>query len=148
MSEFSLHRLTLDDLDALYAIECASFSAPWSRGSYFSEFTENSLSRYEGVFADGQLIAFAGVWLILDEAHICNVAVSPDWRRQGVGALLMSHMFLVCKAAGCGWMTLEARESNAAALALYEKLGFQAAGVRPDYYEDNGEGAVIMWKKL
>ncbi|MBR5430257.1 MAG: ribosomal protein S18-alanine N-acetyltransferase [Firmicutes bacterium] len=148
MEDYRVRQLTVDDLDELLRLEEACFSSPWSRESYRRELTENNLAHYWGVFAGGELIGFAGYWLILDEGHITNVAVAPDRRNQGVGRFLVQGVINGCLAGGGRFLTLEVRASNAPALHLYEKMGFVSSGVRPKYYDDPKEDAVIMWKEL
>lgn len=147
MDDLRLIPLALDHLDQVLELEQLCFAAPWSRDAYAAEFDENSLAHYCGVCQGPRLLAFAGFWQIVDEGHIVNVAVHPDFRGQGLAKLLLTRMITVCRALGGHAMTLEVRESNAAARRLYEKMGFASAGLRPRYY-DNGENAVIMWKEL
>lgn len=148
MEGFCVRQLTVDDLDQLLRLEEACFSAPWSRESYRRELTENDLAHYWGVFAEDELIGFAGYWLILDEGHITNIAVAPKRQNQGVGGFLLQGVINRCLAGGGKFLTLEVRASNQAALHLYEKAGFVSSGVRPGYYDDPREDAVIMWKTL
>lgn len=148
MEEYRVRELTVDDLDELLLLEQACFSSPWSRESYRRELEENDLAHYWGVFADGRLIGFAGYWLILDEGHITNVAVAPEHQNRGVGRFLVQGVINGCVAGGGKFLTLEVRASNEAALHLYEKAGFISTGVRPGYYDDPKEDAVIMWKEL
>ena len=94
-----------------------------------------------------RLLSFGGFWKILDEAHITNVAVHPDFRGQGIGEFTMRNLMIAAMQEDCRWMTLEVRVSNLTAQGLYKKLGFKVAGERPHYYE-NDEAAVIMWLQL
>ncbi len=148
MEGFCVRQLTADDLDQLLRLEEACFSSPWSRESYRRELEENDLAHYWGVFAEDELIGFAGYWLILDEGHITNIAVAPERQNRGVGGFLLQGVINGCLAGGGKFLTLEVRASNQAALHLYEKAGFVSAGVRPGYYDDPKEDAVIMWKTL
>lgn len=148
MDNISIRRLSLDDLDQLTALEGACFSAPWSREAYRQELEDNDLACYWGLFADHRLVGFAGYWLILDEAHITNVAVAPDCRRRGLGRLLVQTLCTSCLAAQGRYLTLEARAGNLAALRLYEEAGFTREGRRRDYYDQPVEDAIIMWKDL
>ena len=148
MEGFSVRQLTVDDLDQLLRLEEACFTSPWSRESYRRELAENDLAHYWGVFAEDELIGFAGYWLILDEGHITNIAVAPKRQNQGVGGVLLQGAINGCLAGGGKFLTLEVRASNQAALHLYEKAGFVSSGVRPGYYDEPKEDAVIMWKTL
>ena len=147
MNEPHIERLALEHLEDILLIERLSFADPWSRESYWHELSENGLAHYYGCCAEQRLLGFGGFWQILDEGHIANVAVHPDFRGQGLGRLLVEYLMTACRALGGRAMTLEVRQSNAAALGLYRKLSFEEAGVRPRYY-NNGESAIIMWCDL
>ncbi|MCL1816024.1 MAG: ribosomal protein S18-alanine N-acetyltransferase [Clostridiales bacterium] len=142
-----LRQLLLDDLDDILTVEQLSFSDPWSRESYIDELSKNQLAYYCGCLMNGYLVGFGGFWQILTEGHITNVAVRPDYRSQGIGRLLVAHMVAACRALGGTDMTLEVRQSNMAAQALYGKFGFKSVGIRPHYY-NNQESALMMWAKL
>ena len=94
----------------------------------------------------GHVCGYVGVWKILDEGHITNVAVAPEYRRMHIGRAMLETLFEVTGQAGIERYTLEVRASNEPAIRLYEGLGFKSEGIRPGYYEDNGEDAVIMWR--
>ena len=144
MSELYIERLSLKHVEDVLLVEQLSFADPWSRESCRYELVENELAYYYGCFMEQRLLGFGGFWQILTEGHITNVAVHPDFRSQGLGKLLVTHMMCYCRALGGTAMTLEVRQSNTAALALYSKFGFASVGVRPHYYDDL-ENAVIMW---
>ena len=138
--------MTLDDLLEVHRIERASFSMPWPDEAYRSELSANRLASYLVVRAertDG-LIAYGGIWLMVDEAHITTFAVDPAWRRQGVGETLLIALLDLAVARRAREATLEVRLSNVPARRLYEKYGFRPVGLRPRYYSDNGEDALIM----
>jgi [ribosomal protein S18]-alanine N-acetyltransferase len=140
--------MTVDDLDAVMEIEHSSFSIPWSREAFYNEIEQNHLSTYL-VVEDGERVAgYCGVWLVVDEAHITNVAVLPDYRGQGLGEALMERIMKIAKEVGARVMTLEVRVSNKAAQGLYRKMGFQDGGIRKRYYSDNQEDALVMWVNL
>jgi [ribosomal protein S18]-alanine N-acetyltransferase len=140
--------MTVDDLDAVMEIEHRSFSIPWTREAFYNEIEQNHLSTYL-VVEDGESIAgYCGVWLVVDEAHITNVAVLPDYRGKGLGEALMKRIMEVAKEVGARVMTLEVRVSNEAAKGLYRKMGFQDGGIRRRYYSDNQEDALVMWVNL
>jgi len=146
--QISMRRLQLADADAVLYLDRLAFSRPWSRDAYLEELGENQLARYIGFFAGERLIAFAGYWLIVDEGHIVNVAVHPNYRRQGWGELLMRRLITFCLAEGATRMTLEVRRHNQAACRLYHKLGFKTKGLRPGYYDEPPDDALIMWLEL
>ncbi len=131
-------------LDDLCRIEEASFSHPWSREEYRRELTENPVARYLGCFCQGELAGFLGLWLVLDEGQIANVAVAPAWRGQGLGRALMEQAIVLCLALGGRILRLEVREHNQTARGLYQSLGFREVGRRRDYYTQPTEDAILM----
>jgi [ribosomal protein S18]-alanine N-acetyltransferase len=96
---------------------------------------------------DPPVVGYGGLWLMVDEAHVTSIAVRPEFRGKGLGQLVMLALFGVAIEKEARWMTLEVRVSNTGAQALYKKLGFREAGIRPRYYTDNNEDAVIMWSE-
>lgn len=145
MAEFTLRRMTIDDVPAVAAIEHATFPMPWSEQAFRDEMTTNKCARYL-VVADeaGEVVGFAGVWVIIDEGHITNIAVRKDLRGKGLGRLLTEGLKQYAANLGVVYMTLEVRRSNIVAQNLYKSLGFIQVGVRKKYYEDNGEDAFFM----
>lgn len=143
MSEITVGLMTEADVDAIHAIEVACFKTPWSKASFLREVTENACARYVVVREDGVPIAYAGVWFVLDEGHITNIAVHPERRGRGYGELVTRSMIQLAADSGMNWMTLEVRRSNKIAQALYHKLGFIDVGYRKRYYE-NEEDALVM----
>ena len=143
MCEFETGIMTAADVDAVCAIEEATFARPWSRASIENELT-NSCARYVVLRRGGETVGYAGMWLVIDEAHVTNVAIRKDLRGQGLGEKLMRALIQLTADSGMIWMTLEVRRSNAAAQGLYRKLGFVDVGWRKRYYEDNGEDALLM----
>jgi len=117
---------------------------PWSENALRSEL-KNRLAHYRVIGEGGDIRAYAGMWVVAPEAYITNVAVNPAHRRQGYGRRIMLEMMRAAKALGALCMTLEVREGNHAAQALYAGLDFVKAGVRRGYYRDNGEDALILW---
>ncbi|MBI2777395.1 MAG: ribosomal protein S18-alanine N-acetyltransferase [Chloroflexi bacterium] len=136
--------MTVGDLPAVHRIERASFSVPWPDDAYRSEIESNRLASYLVIRAGDDLIAYGGIWLMVDEAHITTFAVDPAWRRQRVGETLLLALLDVALARRAREATLEVRLSNVPARRLYEKYGFRPVGLRPRYYSDNGEDALIM----
>lgn len=144
----SIGPMRYEDLDQVVAIERASFRTPWSRSAFLSELLENQRACYlVARNGSGAIVGYAGAWLVLEEAHVTNVAVHPDWRRQGVGEALMRAIMETTAQKGARRMTLEVRTSNETARRLYERLGFVKIGVRPRYYQDNDEDALVMWRE-
>ena len=132
------------DLPAIHAIERASFDSPWPVDAYRSELQTNRLAQYLVAQVDDGIAAYGGMWLMVDEAHIITFAVHPAWRRQRIGERLLLALLDVALDGGAREATLEVRLSNLPARRLYEKFGFRPVGLRPRYYSDNGEDALIM----
>ena len=140
----AVEAMTADDIPAVHAIESASFPTPWPPYAFREEIETNRLARYLVVRAAGRVVAYAGIWLMVDEAHVTTFAVLPAYRRRGIGGLLLSRLMALSAEVGAAVCTLEVRLSNAAARRLYQEFGFRPVGVRPRYYSDNGEDALIM----
>ena len=132
------------DIPAVHAIESASFPTPWPPYAFRQELETNRMARYLVVRAGERVVAYAGIWLMVDEAHITTFAVLPAYRRRGIGGLLLSELMELSSDLGAAVATLEVRLSNAGARRLYQQFGFRPVGVRPRYYSDNGEDALIM----
>jgi len=139
-------RMTLDDVDDVLVIEQRSFFTPWSRNAFVGELTQNPVAFYLVGRIEGRIVCYAGSWLIHGEAHITNIAVHPDYRGLNIGESMCRALLRAVAARGMDKATLEVRVSNTVAQNLYLKLGFYSAGVRPGYYTDTNEDALIMWK--
>ena len=139
-----IRRMTLDDLDAVVAIEAATFPTPWSRDSFQQELERNVAARYLVAEMEGQVIGYAGAWIILDESHITNIAIEESCRGHGYGRALTASLMQYLSNLGASYATLEVRRSNLRAQSLYQSLGFVQLGVRKRYYEDNREDALLM----
>ena len=144
MNEWTISPMTADDVDGVYDIERLCFAIPWSRESFYREATENACARYLVAHADGRPAAYAGMWFVLDEAHVTNIAVHPDHRGKGMGEAIARALVQLAADSGMSYMTLECRRSNLIAQNLYRKLGFAEVGFRKRYYSDNNEDALIM----
>jgi ribosomal-protein-alanine N-acetyltransferase len=136
--------MMLEDIPTVHAIDMLSFSLPWPERSFQFELTENPVSRGWVAESDGRLAARLVLWLIVDEAHIATIATHPDFRRQGIGERLMVEALLAARVEGASRAFLEVRASNLGALAMYKKYGFVIVGVRPKYYKNNNEDAILM----
>ena len=133
------------DVDAVVRLEEASFHTPWTRADFEGEL-KNPLALYLVVLEGEELIAYGGSWIVFDECHITNIAVTPSMRGAGVGTELMREILSAAAARGARSYTLEVRPSNDAAIALYRKFDFIVEGRRKRYYADTGEDALIMWR--
>ncbi|ACV64445.1 ribosomal-protein-alanine acetyltransferase [Desulfofarcimen acetoxidans DSM 771] len=134
-------------LTSVTAIENSSFITPWSYQSFVYELSQNSFAYYIVALLKNEVVGYAGMWIILDEAHITNVAVHPEHRGRKIGYALMQQMLIRAALRGATKMTLEVRSTNEPAKKLYNLLGFKESGIRKGYYEDTGEDALIMWKE-
>ena len=144
----TIRPMMLADIPAVMEIEHRSFSLPWSENSFREELTDNDKAHFFVAVMAERVIGAAGYWQIEDECHISTVGVHPDWRRQGAGELLLVHMLTEARAWGAALAILEVRVSNAAAIRLYKKYGFETNRVRKSYYRDNGEDALEMMTQL
>jgi len=133
------------DLDDVMDIDQQSFPTPWVRQAFADEIAR-PWARLEVLrqMPGGRAVGFCNYWLVADELHILNIAVHPTFRKQGHASALARHILDVAKASKARVLLLEVRVSNTAARSLYQKLGFRQVGVRPRYYADNGEDAVLM----
>ena len=142
-------KMTAADVEAVYAIELATFPVPWTLDSFHYEMRENKYAHYiVAINDDNKIIGFCGMWIVIDAAQITNVAVLQEARGLGIGEALMREAMQVAKDGGAEMMSLEVRVTNTVAQNLYRKLEFQDGGVRKGYYTDNGEDALVMWVKL
>jgi ribosomal-protein-alanine N-acetyltransferase len=136
--------MRLEDVAAVHEIERLSFRTPWPAYAFEQELRGNRLARYVVARAGDLVVGFAGLWTMVDEAHITTFGVHPDWRRQAIGRQLLLNLAELSIAIGGRRMTLEVRESNEVAQALYRAFGFEIVGRRRAYYTDDGEDALVM----
>lgn len=146
--QLNIRKATKEDIDQIVTIEKVSFSSPWTKETFLEEFTNNLLAYYSVVELKGEIVGYTGMWIILDEAHITNVAIHPKVRGLKLGELAMRYLMGIAKYHGAKRMTLEVRESNKIAINLYYKLKFKEHGYRKNYYSDPVEDAKIMWVEL
>jgi ribosomal-protein-alanine N-acetyltransferase len=148
MLPITLDAMRIADIEQVHEIERLSFSTPWPAYAFEQELTANRLARYIVARALGpegeRIVGFAGIWLMVDEAHITTFGVHPDWRRRGVGRRLLLRLADLALELEAARMTLEVRVGNEAAQALYRSFGFRVTGRRPRYYSDDGEDAYVM----
>jgi ribosomal-protein-alanine N-acetyltransferase len=148
---WSLEPLTAADLDEVLAIERISFPTPWSRGAFLYEMRQNPAARCwvaRGAPPSPSVLAYLCLWEIPPEIHITNLAVHPEWRRQGIARALLAAILEDARRRGITLALLEVRPTNAEAVGLYEGLGFQIVGRRKGYYFDTGEDALLMQANL
>jgi ribosomal-protein-alanine N-acetyltransferase len=148
--DWCFRAMELGDLPEVCAIEQASFGTPWSAALFEEELKRPDVCFWTVIVdpqaaSGSQLLAYGGFWRAVDEAHFTNLAVRAEQRRSGLGKALLQAMLKKAKEQGCVRATLEVRPSNLGAIALYEQAGFAAAALRPRYYSDNDEDALLMW---
>jgi [ribosomal protein S18]-alanine N-acetyltransferase len=137
--------MELEDVDAVLRVEARCFSTTWPRNAFHNELTENKLAHYFVGRANGELIAYGGLWVILEDAHITTIAVEPSHQGVGYGERMLVKLLDEAIERAASWVTLEVRESNVAAQRLYKKYGFSVVSTRRGYYSDNDENALVMW---
>lgn len=134
-------------IDGIMEIENESFAIPWSRSSIEKEL-KNNFAIYAVAIENNKVLGYGGMWHVVNEGHITNIAVHKDYRRKGIGQAIIEKFVEIAEEKEMIGLTLEVRKSNTPALELYKKNGFKLEGIRPEYYEDNKEDAYIMWKYL
>ncbi|MEI6132026.1 MAG: ribosomal protein S18-alanine N-acetyltransferase [Bacillota bacterium] len=145
MSEIIFEPLKKSHIEGIIGIEKKCFQSPWSKEAFLKE-TENEIAYYIIAIENGEILGYGGMWLILDEGHITNIAVEPSRQREGIAKKIVENLILKASEEKVVAMTLEVRVNNTAAINLYKKFGFFNAGIRKNYYEDS-EDALIMWRK-
>lgn len=135
-----------EDVCVVARLEAETFSMPWSEKSFLEEVGSKD-SLFIVVYKEDKLVGYCGFMISWDEGDICNVAVSPEMRRKGLGEQMLLQLMVWGKEMDIEDFTLEVRKSNLGAIALYEKLGFVSEGIRKNFYEKPTEDAVIMWKR-
>ena len=148
IDSFVFRDMREEDIDQVLEVEHASFTTPWSREAFYNELFNNKFAVYIVLEEDNKIIGYCGTWVVIDEAHVTNVAIMPGYRGKKLGEALMSKLMSVSREMGAKTMTLEVRMTNYVAQSLYRKLGFQNGGIRKNYYSDNQEDAQIMWVNL
>ena len=145
--EYQLVPMDRSHLAAVAALERLCFTTPWTEAMLEEELYNDTASFIVAQRDDGEVLGYAGLHVILDEGYIDNVAVRPEYRRQGVADRLLD-VFCRFGQARLAFLTLEVRPSNTAAVALYEKHGFAEAGRRKNYYENPTEDALLLTKEF
>ena len=137
--------MRLEDVPVIHEIEREIFLTPWPRNAWRRELSQNQMATYVVMRDADELVGYAGLWEMRDEAHVTTVGVRRQDQGKGYGMALMLALIERSYAVNARWITLEVRASNHGAMALYEKLGFKVIGRRRGYYTDDGEDAVVMW---
>lgn len=145
VAQMKIREMQLTDLTDVHAVDQASFSAPWSKETYKREITDNRYAHYFVIEADGEVVGYAGLWLVMDDAQITNIAITPKFRGYKIGEKLFGYVVQYAINLGAKRLSLEVRKSNKVAQNMYRKFGLVSGGVRKNYYPDNGEDALVMW---
>jgi ribosomal-protein-alanine N-acetyltransferase len=148
ISSVAFRQMIEDDLAQILEIEKKSFATPWTYDAFYNELHTNQFAHYIVAEVDHQIIGYCGLWVIIDEGHITNIAILPEYRGNGLGEQLLREVMRSAKEYGAETLTLEVRVTNTVAQNLYRKLGFQNGGIRKSYYTDNYEDALVMWVNL
>lgn len=144
---YNIRNMAMDDVAGVAEVEHDVFTTAWSP-EMFAEEMNNELTTYLVVCIEQEIIGFAGFWLVVDEAQVTNIAIKQDWQSRGYGRVLVRTLMQAAQTKGAVNISLEVRQSNKRAYKLYKKLGFQEVGIRPGYYLDNSENAILMSAKL
>jgi ribosomal-protein-alanine N-acetyltransferase len=149
MKWYKIRKANSDDVAQIAELEKLCFPHPWSEADIRKDIAENILATYivclEADDNEEKIVAYAGIWNVVDEGHITNVAVHPGHRRRGVATMVVDNLLQVARERGAERFTLEVRRSNRSAIELYEKFGFREVGYRKGYYTAENEDALIMW---
>ena len=137
--------MVYSDIPAVLAIESRSFTSSWPQNAFLNELNDNKLAHYFVGRIDNRLVAYGGIWVILEDSHVTTIAVEPEQRGTKLGERMLIHLLEEANARGASWITLEVRESNDVAQRLYRKYGFTTVSTRRGYYSDNNENALVMW---
>lgn len=150
MDELYIRKMKPEDLDGVFEVEKTAFPIPWPISS-FEEELKNILATYLVAEIDKKIVGYIGMWFIMDECHITNVAVHSEYRKQKIATKLVESMFKLCKEHATTYVTLEVRKQNLPAQSLYKKFGFIKEAVRREYYknpDNTREDAIIMSLEL
>lgn len=147
-NRFTIRKMQKEDIEEVFQIELQSFSVPWSKESLYYELEQNLFAKYLVVEFKEKVIGYCGLWVIMDDAQITNIAVHPDYRGMKIGESLLKFSIQLSKEMSAKRLSLEVRVSNHIAQSLYKKVGFVPGGIRKRYYTDNQEDALVMWVSL
>src|SRR5471032_317416 len=144
-NRLAVSEMNAADIERVLEIEVLSFSSSWPKDAFANEVRENKLAHYFVGRLDGRIVAYGGIWVILEDSHVTTIAVHPDVRGQRLGEEVLVHLLDEAIERDASWITLEVRETNDVAQKLYRKYGFTVVSTRRGYYSDNNESALVMW---
>ncbi|MFC4736546.1 ribosomal protein S18-alanine N-acetyltransferase [Bacillus daqingensis] len=148
MARAEIRMMDTIDIEEVMDVEKRCFSTPWTRDAFYQELTKNQFAYYFVAVVKNRVIGYCGLWVVVENANITNIAVDPEFRQQGVGENLLQSAMEMSRTLGAERLSLEVRVSNHPAQAMYKKYGFEPGGIRKHYYTDNQEDALVMWVKL
>jgi len=148
MENFYVRQMEIHDIFNVVKVEVATYNTPWPQDIFFRELVENTHAHYFVATLDDDVIGYGGMWLVVDDAQITNIAIHPSYRGHKYGEKLFKQMIDYGVHHGMKRLSLEVRESNTVAQSMYEKFGLVRAGIRKNYYTDDGEDAVVMWVSM
>lgn len=148
MSDLIIRKAVREDIADIMRVEATSFSEPWPEDIFYQEIVHNAYANYYVATLKSKVIGYAGLWTVIDDAQITNIAIHADYRGQGYGEQLFKFILQQALMLGARRLSLEVRESNLAAQKLYRKYGLVAGVIRKNYYTDNQEDAIVMWVNL
>jgi len=147
-ADLNIRPMRKEDIPEVSQIEKLSFPTPWSPSAFFAEIDKKGFAFYWVIEYQHKLVGYGGYWKVGSEAHLVNLAIHPALRRRGFGEKLLRHLLRDIQNRGLAIITLEVRQSNLAACRLYEKLKFKKIAIRPHYYTDTGEDAIVYWRRI
>lgn len=147
-SLIDITKMTVYDIEGVHRVELKSFATPWTQDAFYYELTNNPYAHYLVMKEENRVIGYCGIWIVMGEAQITNIAVDPACRGRKLGDFLLGKAMEYCKMVGATTVSLEVRVSNVVAQGLYRKHGFQNGGIRKKYYVDNNEDALVMWVNI
>lgn len=143
-----IRKMVLEDVEAVYEIEKRSYTTSWSKRIFKDEVIHNAHAWYAVVEYKEEIVGYAGMWVVYDDAQITNIAIDPSFRGRRFGERLFRFMFQSAVALQAERLSLEVRVSNVIAQKMYRKFGLVPGGIRKGYYTDNNEDAVVMWVNI
>lgn len=143
-----VQKMELKHIDEVVDIEKECFQIPWNKKAFEDEIIKNKMAIYVVATFEDKVVGHGGMWHVINEGHITNIAVKKDFRTIGVGKLIVKNLIQIAEEKEMIGLTLEVRKSNQVAMGLYKNYNFFIQGIRPEYYSDNREDAILMYKDL
>lgn len=148
MGQVMIRKMEIEDVVQVLEVERASFPTPWTTDIFYQEIVDNKHAHYYVIEVDKKIVGYVGMWIVIDDAQITNIAISPEYRGKHYGERLFQFVIQLLLSLNVKRLSLEVRVSNIVAQKLYRKFGLVPGGIRKNYYTDNGEDAIVMWINL